>query len=132
MSSGEKSEKLAFGRKLRAWRMDAGLDRAQLARRLGVSEKTIQNVELGQQNLGRAARVALGRLMKGHSPADECAEAQAHYGSEPNGAKAAEGIARFIEDGSLQGQATKMAEVLGLSYHDALVHVIEIRLKHGG
>lgn len=130
--SDKKDEKLAFGRRLRQWRMDAGLERAEVARMMGVREKTIQNVELGQQRLGGAAMAALDRLMVGGASAVGAAESAGRRlaGGLPAGVSTTPAvIAGLIEDAArIEEQAAQVSALLGVPHRTALEHVIAMRL----
>ena len=129
----DKSEKKELGLQIRRWREDRHVDRAELAARIGVSEKTLQHAELGYQKLGGAALAALERIMSGGAY-QAVGAGRPEYGSRPVAASpiGAERIADLVEDEALRGQARRVAELLGVPYRTALVSVIEMRLKSGG
>jgi len=138
----DRSEKKSYGLRLRRWREDRHLDRAEVAAQIGVSEKTLQHAELGYQALGRAAQATLDRWMAGQADPGGGALAVADAagagwagaaGPAGAGGVTVERIADLVEDAAtLCGQARQVSELLRVPYRAALVSVIEMRLQHGG
>lgn len=62
--AGKNEERKRFGDYVRQVRTKVGADRYQFARALGVSHKTLTQVELGYQALGGAARKAVADVAR--------------------------------------------------------------------
>lgn len=95
---------------------------------IGVGTRTLANVELGQQNLGRPAKILLDKLM-----ADGIREAPGTYGSEPISSVSKvytpEQVADMMLDPKLMEKAKQAASVLGCPLRTALAHVVDMRMK---
>ena len=52
------------GEQIKAARRDAGLSRSELAKRVGVSPRTVEGWEQGRHHVGNAAAVGLRRVLK--------------------------------------------------------------------
>lgn len=114
------AEKAAYARYLRDLRISLGMDQDVFAGKIGVSTKTLQNVEQGGQNLGRAAQLAVERL----------ASAEGREGPATS-ADPAEMIATFVVDEELREQAKQVGSITGMPLKDAVEMLVRQRLIKG-
>ncbi len=111
---------------MRAFRESRGWDRREMAVRLGLSPKTIQQVELGYQNMGAAARKRFEDMATGAAESCEEHRAEATAAFRPRRIPVDELeriVNRAIEiatDPEQCRKAKEVARVLGCTYVEAL------------
>lgn len=116
---------------MKRFRQQHGWDSYQFGMLLGVSANTVENVEGGHQNLGRAAKLAYERLRAG-----ELGETPGTYNANrthgpPDPHQEARRIAAFAADQMLRAKAGELSRVLDGTIEEALVILIERELRKG-
>lgn len=129
----------ARGLEIRRIRETLGLDRDQLGRLIGVKGYTIMRTELGHQNLGKSAWLALAKLAAqrgididaptalGQGMGNESA-ARHKTARPPESVPITEIAALIGEADALREQAAQVAAITGVGFDKALETVIRLRL----
>jgi transcriptional regulator with XRE-family HTH domain len=122
-------ERKAFGATVREWRESRDLSRDALGAKIGVSGATIKQIELGYQNLGKAARENLDRLLAGYRPDSEpsFAECGGRYAADPASPPPDEHLLTAIRaflDADTQRAVANVASALGITLERAWLAVL--------
>lgn len=127
------------GTKLRLRRESLGLDRAGLARRLGLSEKTIQMAELGTQRLGSAACLLLDGIAQAGGKGDVLAPMEIGEGGGGSGGYSNKSpspsvisIIRIVMKDENVRKAQSAARAIGCTVEHAMELVVRNELEKGG
>lgn len=127
-----KSERLAYGLRVRALRERLGMTRDAFGQKIGVSGSTVKQVELGYQNLGEAARFALARLEENGTVSHAVAERTVRYDEPPRDHDAViDRVVALVMNREFLPRAEQVAKVIGTTTEDAVRMLVRHELEKG-